>query len=1242
MTTEEKLPQSDKTINGVPALAVQQAEAAAAAAAEDDDGTHWARTRVSMDSLRTSVYQDSINSDTTIPAAEDPLSEEQHDTSDVPPPAYGSEYGEIEQEQNGLETKAYVVEDGRIDISIDQHTKAIAELLGPALRHEREIAEEEEPPPPAYIPPSLGGIDGVPPPPMNVVIQVVGSRGDVQPFVALGLVLKQTYGHRVRLATHLTFKEFVTSNGLEFFNIGGDPAKLMAFMVKNPGLMPDMSAIESGDIGHRRDEVKEMLRGCWRSCYEAGDGTGPKETDASIRGWSSDPTTLSEDELNRPFIADAIIANPPSFAHIHVAEKLGIPLHIMFTMPYSPTQAFPHPLANIKSSNADPNITNYLSYSLVEMMTWQGLGDVINSFRSATLALDEITTWSHQILGRLKIPHTYCWSPALIPKPSDWRRHINIAGFYFLDTSTAYTPEADLKAFLDDGPPPVYIGFGSIVLDDPNAMTQLIFNAVRRSGQRALVSKGWGGMGADELGRPRDVFMLGNCPHDWLFQRVSCVVHHGGAGTTAAGIRAGRPTAIVPFFGDQPFWGAMVAKAGAGPEPIPHKQLTSQNLAAAIDFCLQPQSQERAQELADSLASEKGSDRGAQLFHQFLGTDDLRCSLAPSRTAVWRYKKTKIHLCALAACTLANAGILDFKDLKLFRPREYETDTGPVDPITGGAGAIIGTVGAVMGGVMNLPLDKYKQQQKRSQRKAGKAKAERSTSEAEAGTQTMDTTMQDVTQSRTASMNSGQSTPASSRSGSTFNVEESLARLGTPLNRTNTDSEKLGHTEAASRPKPSTRSSSSSVFDPKQHFETAASTGKGIFKIIEAGLKSPMDFTDGVARGFHNAPKLYGDDTVRKSAKVTGIRSGIKAASRGFGLGMYDGITGLVTQPMRGLQKEGAAGFISGIGKGVGGLVLKPGAAVFGIPSQVMKGIYREMHNVLGSSVQNYIIASRTAQGYEEWNASMPTERDDIIKRFLRLQRDAVSSPAAEPARQETLFEQPEANPMPGAWHQLETGTISGPVHQPLERSVSDTAVASTKPSVNNTAAASTDASIESLHLRHADTEEDDADLEEAIRLSSQEIHRAQSADDAEIRRAIQASMAEPRDEDMDRALGESMRSQSSGQRDALSHNRPQATRREPSLRSIGFMPPHTRSMQQREPPPAYEESTTPQGHRPDGKTTDERSEEQIVMDYVKKQSLLEQQHRQGRGDPAAGSSSSAVEDEELRKAIEASLKDSR
>lgn len=203
------------------------------------------------------------------------------------------------------------------------------------------------------------------------------------------------------------------------------------------------------------------------------------------------------------------------------------------------------------------------------------------------------------------------------------------------------------------------------MVDDPNAMTKLIFDAVKKTGQRALVSKGWGGFGGDALEVPNSVFMLGNVPHDWLFKHVSCVVHHGGAGTTAAGIALGKPTVIVPFFGDQPFWGAMVAKAGAGPPPIPHKHLTAESLASAINEALKPTALQRARELGAKIGSERGTEVGAQSFHGSLDVDALRCVLAPNRTAVWRVRRTDIRLSAFAASTLATGGLLNFSDLRL-------------------------------------------------------------------------------------------------------------------------------------------------------------------------------------------------------------------------------------------------------------------------------------------------------------------------------------------------------------------------------------------------------------------------------------------------------------------------------------------------------------------------------------------------------------------------------------------------
>ena len=380
-------------------------------------------------------------------------------------------------------------------------------------------------------------------PRMDIAILITGSRGDVQPFVALGKRLQAApYHHRVRIGTHPVFRKFVLEHGLEFYSIGGDPARLMSYMVRNPGILPRLATIRAGEIGQRKLDLEEMLMGAWHACTE-----------------TCDPFDDPEDGPRRPFVADCIVSNPPTFGSLHIAERLSIPLHMMFTMPWSPTTAFPHPLARLDFEKSDAAARNFLSYMQIELMTWLGLVDIINRFRRYTLLLDPIDpARGTTLIARLKVPHTYMWSPALMPKPPDWGEHISICGFSFLSLASTYEPDPKLKAFLDAGEPPIYIGFGSIVVNDPEALSRLVFEAIEKAGVRALVSKGWSNINAAEI--PKDTFLLGDCPHDWLFQHVSAVVHHGGAGTCATGLALGRPTVVVPFF---------VSVHGHKPSPIP-------------------------------------------------------------------------------------------------------------------------------------------------------------------------------------------------------------------------------------------------------------------------------------------------------------------------------------------------------------------------------------------------------------------------------------------------------------------------------------------------------------------------------------------------------------------------------------------------------------------------------------------------------------------------------------------------
>lgn len=255
-------------------------------------------------------------------------------------------------------------------------------------------------------------------------------------------------------------------------------------------------------------------------------------------------------------------------------------------------------------------------------------------------------------------------SPALLPKPPDWPNCIDVCGFAFLASGADYKPPDELVAFLKEGPPPIYVGFGSIVVDRPRKLTEIVFTAIQKTGQRAIVSKGWGGLG-DGQEIPENIFLLGACSHDWLFQYVSCVVHHGGAGTTAVGLKLGRPTVIVPFFGDQPFWGSIVARYGFGPAPIPYKELTVDKLADAIREALKPSARQKAREVSEKIGLELGLENAVSSFHRHLDRETMRCALCPTRPAVWRVKHLNVALSAFAIAVLVKEGLHNPQNMEL-------------------------------------------------------------------------------------------------------------------------------------------------------------------------------------------------------------------------------------------------------------------------------------------------------------------------------------------------------------------------------------------------------------------------------------------------------------------------------------------------------------------------------------------------------------------------------------------------
>eukprot|EP00955_Chlamydomonas_euryale_P062123 358293-Chlamydomonas_euryale.AAC.1 len=427
---------------------------------------------------------------------------------------------------------------------------------------------------------------------------IVGTRGDVQPFIGIGLKLKE-YGHRVRIASHAVYREFVTGFGLEFYPIGGDPKVLSEFVVKHRGIMPGLNI---ADALEQREQVKQILYSSWGACVLA------------------DP-----ENKDKPFIADAIVANPPAYGHTHCAEKLNVPLHICFTMPWTPTKHFPNPFARIKTEISGAKskvreVMNWLSYFAVEDLAWLGMSGMVKDFRKRTLHLadfDAKANGSHSIYHS-KVPVTYIWSPSLVARPRDWPHYCEVVGFINVDLQklTNYAPPKELADFLAAGPPPVYIGFGSLVVDDPKRLTHNFLRALRKTGLRAIIQKGWGGLGEGMSNDHPDVLLLGPAPHDWLFERCCAVVHHGGAGTTACGLYCGKPTFIVPFFGDQPFWGAACYRAGVGPMPVPIDDLTADRIYEALKTLVMPSCLKAAKQIQMAMRAEDGINNTVDHLHR--------------------------------------------------------------------------------------------------------------------------------------------------------------------------------------------------------------------------------------------------------------------------------------------------------------------------------------------------------------------------------------------------------------------------------------------------------------------------------------------------------------------------------------------------------------------------------------------------------------------------------------------------
>ena len=417
---------------------------------------------------------------------------------------------------------------------------------------------------------------------MNVAILTLGSRGDVQPYVALGRGLAAA-GHAVTVATHACWEALVAEHGLHFSPVAGDPRGTLEGEAGQMWLSSDRNPFRflrgMAEIG--RPLLWLAADDYWAACQEA------------------------------DLILFAVLAALPATA---IAEKLGVPAYPAYLQHVHTTATYPNAL--FPPAPRLGATYNRLTYVLGGDLFWRAVQPVVSAWRQERLGLPGLP-WRSQFpaWNRSRQPCFYGFSPAVMPRAPEWGEHIHITGYWFLRSpaSPAVTPSGGagwqpppgLADFLASGPPPVFIGFGSMTGRNPEQVSELVLRALARSRQRGLLLTGWGGLKPSDL--PADVYAIESAPFDWLCPRMAAVVHHGGAGTTGAALAAGRPSVVVSFFGDQSFWGWRVAALGAGPRPIPRRQLSAERLAAAITEATTCRAiQARAAELGEQIRAEDG------------------------------------------------------------------------------------------------------------------------------------------------------------------------------------------------------------------------------------------------------------------------------------------------------------------------------------------------------------------------------------------------------------------------------------------------------------------------------------------------------------------------------------------------------------------------------------------------------------------------------------------------------------
>jgi UDP:flavonoid glycosyltransferase YjiC (YdhE family) len=390
----------------------------------------------------------------------------------------------------------------------------------------------------------------------------------------------------VTLATHASFEDEVTKAELVFRPIGGNPREIL-----------------ESDAGLAWMEARNPIAGTRRLL----DVARPV-----IHRMLSDAAEACRD-------TECIVYPPLGMSGFHIAERYGVPAVLASLVPLSATGSSP---AIGAPELRLGRIYNRLTYAVADQMGWQPFRTLVNRWRREVLGVGPAPFLGPmREIDRRRRPIVYGFSPSVVPRPGDWDPNIRVTGYWFAERDEGWQPPEELARFIDSGSPPIYVGFGSMTDRDPAGVARIVVEALERTGLRAVVLSGWAGL-PGVADRP-DVHFIDDVPHEWLFPRMAAVAHHGGAGTTHFGLRAGVPTVVVPFFTDQPFWGGRVSELGVGPRAIPRRELTVDRLAAALRLATDdPGIRSRAAALGKAMRAEDGVALAVEAFNAMLTSED--------------------------------------------------------------------------------------------------------------------------------------------------------------------------------------------------------------------------------------------------------------------------------------------------------------------------------------------------------------------------------------------------------------------------------------------------------------------------------------------------------------------------------------------------------------------------------------------------------------------------------------------